>query len=449
MFMVLAGTLTWHGMARAQTAAVPPPALAACQPATPPDIPVRWRAATVMMPLLEGQIDVGDFVYDGTLPAMRATVYGLQSGTVDLLITGEETYRLDGPRGAPVACTSLGRKFSLPAAQWLSAQAVCTGETHLGATRVQAWKMPGNGGQTVWHWFGGANRLPVRSMFVSRTAGMPVIGDYAMTYFVNFAAVAQTGLAPLRDFCRANAKPGPLDQANPAARDLMAVRNEKLDAEREAQIRTIVPGVTAGACSRMTPVQWPEQFVASAVITPNSFDDNPYAGLVYYDWKDVGAQFAILWQGVPAAFRGVVALKKGVGFQPGRNAAGQFRCPAIYPGMVRPDWAKVAACQCKGVIEGNPALSPHAVTQIFSCPIKAQPGRIMWNMYSSEGRPLVFAEASARGVGAMLADYHEWRPGHKVPASDFALPAECRPDDTPPPGSDSSNVSCSECHTTR
>jgi hypothetical protein len=48
----------------------------------------------------------------------------------------------------------------------------------------------------------------------------------------------------------------------------------------------------------------------------------------------------------------------------------------------------------------------------------------------------------------MLADYYEWRPGHKVPASDFVLPKECTPGNIPA-DSDVSNPSCSDCHTTR
>src|SRR5687767_126435 len=86
------------------------PGLAACTAARP-ELPARWRAVALMMPFHEGQLDVGEFVYDGSLPAMRATVYGLESGAVDLLITGGDTYRLTGPHGSPTGCTSLGRRW--------------------------------------------------------------------------------------------------------------------------------------------------------------------------------------------------------------------------------------------------------------------------------------------------------------------------------------------------
>src|SRR5271156_6225165 len=68
------------------------PMLAACRPAAPPELPPRWRAVSLMMPFLDGQLDVGEFIYDSALPALRATVYGLQSGAVALLITENDTY---------------------------------------------------------------------------------------------------------------------------------------------------------------------------------------------------------------------------------------------------------------------------------------------------------------------------------------------------------------------
>jgi hypothetical protein len=36
-----------------------------------------------MAPFEDGQLDVGEFVYDAALPAMRATVSGVESGTID------------------------------------------------------------------------------------------------------------------------------------------------------------------------------------------------------------------------------------------------------------------------------------------------------------------------------------------------------------------------------
>ncbi len=97
--------------------------MGACSVTTPTELPTRWHAVGLMKPFLQGQIDVGEFVYDGTLPAMRATIYGLESGAADLLITETDTYHLVGTHGAPTPCTSLGRKLRWPTKRWLSEKA--------------------------------------------------------------------------------------------------------------------------------------------------------------------------------------------------------------------------------------------------------------------------------------------------------------------------------------
>ncbi len=437
------------GPGQTQVAITPPPAFSACAPGAAPPLPKSWRAVGLMMPFLDGQLDVGEFEYDGALPAARATVYGLESGTADLLITKEGSYLLSGPSGAPTGCMALGRKFALPPASWIPEHSACVGQTHLGTVQVQWWKSPGRDGHATWHWLRADNGLPWRSMFVSRAADPAIVGDYAMTYFPLFQPSPQTNLSALRDLCARSATPAVSAAAfAQTARDLMEIRNPAAEVERPQRIAQLVPGLSGQSCSAMTPVRWPERFVATAVITPISFSDDPYSALIYYDWPDAESQFAILWQGLSPAFRGVVALRKGIGYQPGRASTGAFHCPAIYPGMVRPDWASTARCRCKGVLDHQAALGPDEAIQIFACPIREQGKRVMWNWYTSKGRPLLFAEAAARGVGAMLADYHEWLPGHEVPRTDFALPKECAPDNIPP-GSDAGNPSCSDCHTTR
>src|SRR5581483_2629633 len=240
-------------------------------------------------------------------------------------------------------------RFEPPAAQWLTQQARCTGETRVGSVPVQWWKTPGTDGQATWHWLRADTAMPWRSMFVSRAADPAVVADYAMTYFPVFAPVAETNLPALVNFCKARAKPAGVPAFAQTVRDLMPLSNVD-HAERAARLAALVPGLSHNACAKMTPVRWPDHFVATAVITPISFSDDPYSGLIYYDWPDAASQFAILWQGISPSFRGVVALRKGIGYQPG-NAAGNFLCPAIYPGMVRPDWASAAQCQCKGVVE--------------------------------------------------------------------------------------------------
>ena len=352
---------------------------------------------------------------------------------------------------APTGCTSVGRKFSPPSDRWLSTQAACVGEAHLSATDVQWWKTPGLDYQATWHWFKTATRLPWRSIFVTPSPDPAVIGDYAMTYFPTFTAVPQTNLSRLRDFCVAEIKRrgAPAPTSGATARALMANPDKAAEAERPERIKALVPGLSHQACSRMTPVRWPEQFVMTGIITPVSFADNPYLSLIYYDWAEAATQFTIMWQGIPPIYKGLIALKKGIGYAPGRLPSGAFSCQALYPGIVKPDWMSAGACRCKGVLDHNAALNPNDVTQILACPLKWQPNRVDWTWYTTEDHPVVFMEAGARQVGAMLADYHAWLPGQKVPAADFSLPKECAPPASLPADSHTDSPKCSDCHTVR
>ena len=164
VLVALAGAAFWHTTVVAQVSL---PMLSTCTPASPPVLPLRWRAVGLMLPFTEGQLDIGEFVYEGTLPAMRATLYGLESGAVDLLITDTDTYLISGRYDFPTSCISLGRKFSPPSAQWLSEQAVCAGEAPIGMTPVQWWKTPAPYSLANWHLFKTDTRLPWRSTFVT------------------------------------------------------------------------------------------------------------------------------------------------------------------------------------------------------------------------------------------------------------------------------------------
>jgi hypothetical protein len=70
--MAFALTMLWHAPAAADWTATLP-LFDACSPSSAPELPARWRAVALMMPFLQGQIDVGEFVYDRDVPAMRST----------------------------------------------------------------------------------------------------------------------------------------------------------------------------------------------------------------------------------------------------------------------------------------------------------------------------------------------------------------------------------------
>lgn len=150
--IVVLAILGWCAPAAAEWSAALP-VFSACKPSTPPELPARWRAVGLMMPLLDGEIDVGEFVYDSTLPAMRASVYGLKSGAVDLLITKDDTYLIDGPHNSPRRCISLGRKLRPPEPQWLGRDARCVGEAPLADSQILSCPIKLQGRRVMWNWY--------------------------------------------------------------------------------------------------------------------------------------------------------------------------------------------------------------------------------------------------------------------------------------------------------
>jgi hypothetical protein len=407
------------------------------------------------MPFEQGQLDVGEFVYDGTLSAMRATVYGLESGAVDLLITQQDTYVIHGPHHAPTGCTSLGPKLRPPSAQWLATDAVCLGQSPLATHAVQWWKKTGF--DAARYWVSTETRLPWRSLFLTRTFDPAIIGDYAMTYFPAFTPLPETNLTALRDLCLSTAQPSQAKglSETPTARELMALGNKAAEDERNERISKLIPGLSHRACAKMTPSQWPDRYVTTATVTPIQLGEYPYSTLIYYDWSETKTQLILPFYGYPPVLQGILSLKYRVGYRQRYSADRKPGvCAAVLPGIVRPDWMATASCQCKGVIERGSSLSPDDESQILECPIKMQGQRIMWSWYTTQGRPIMFVEAQPEGTGVMLADYHDWIPGHTGLPADFALPKECVPLDalaTETTGSTApslANASCSDCHTT-
>ena len=403
------------------------------------------------MPFEQGQLDVGEFVYDAALSAMRATVYGLESGAVDLLITEHDTYVIQGPHDAPTSCTSLGPRLRPPSAQWLAKDSECLGQSPVAKHAMQWWKK--SGFDAARYWVSTDTRLPWRSLFLTRTFDPSIIGDYAITYFSAFTPLPDTNLAALSDLCAKTAKPeeGKDVPATPTARNLMALGNKAAETEREQRISQLIPGLSHKACTRMSPPRWPDSYVTTATMTPIQLDEYPYSTLIYYNWSEAHTQLILPFYGYPPVLQGILSLKDRVGYRlhysherkPGA-------CAAVLPGIVRPDWMSTASCQCKAVIDPGSPLGTNTTSQILECPIKMQSPRIMWSWYTTQDQGIMFVEAKPEGTGVMLADYHDWVPGQSGLPGNFDLPKECVPHDVssgPAPRS-IANVSCSDCHTT-
>jgi hypothetical protein len=456
MFVVLAATGSPDVATAEQTTALP--ILSPCKQTAVPELPARWRAVGLMMPFVRQQLDVGEFVYDGSLPAMRATLYGLESGAVDLLITDKETYQLSGPHDSPDACIALGQKYTAPTARWLSGNAVCDGEAPLSTTPVQWWKTSAADGRTRWQWYKTDTRLPWRTMFPSRSTDPAVFGDYGITYFPTFGPLAETKLAQLRDLCASKAqKATGATAAAGTARELMTIGTDITEPERAERIQALVPGLSRQACSSVNTPRWPDQFVMTGILSPIPFKWTPLPSMIYYDWERAGTLYAWMHEArsLPPVLELVSVLTKGVGYSVERAPNRAFVCAAKSPGVVRPDWMSVAGCECKGVIDRNADLGPNEVSQIRACPIKGQGLRGIWSWYTATGRPILFAEPGAIGSGINIADYFAWRPGEKMPQGTFELPQLCtRATEAglPPVGyglPSAMTASCVDCHTTR
>jgi hypothetical protein len=455
-FAVLAAAGSQNAAAAGQNTELP--IFSPCKQTTAPVLPVRWRAVGLLMPFTRQQLDVGEFIYDGALAAMRATLYGLESGAVDLLITDKETYQLSGPYDSPNACIAVGRKYAPPTARWLAGEAVCDGEAPLSITQVQWWKTSAADGRTKWQWYKTDTRLPWRMAFPSRSEDPAVIGDYGMTYFPTFSPLAETNLARLRDFCASKSQKttGAAAAAN-TARELMAIGSDLGESERAKRIQTLIPGLSRKACSSVSTPRWPQQFVMTGILSPIPFKWTPLPSMIYYDWETAGTLFAWMHEArsKPPVLELVSVLTKGIGYSIERLPNGAFACAAKSPGAVRPDWMSVAGCECKAVIDRNPDIGPDEVSQIRACPVKGQGLRVNWSWYTAEGRPILFAEPAAIGSGLNIADYLGWRPGEKMPQDAFELPQLCTraaEAGLPPVGHglpSAMTASCSDCHTTR
>lgn len=425
---------------------IPMPLFSACTKADAPVLPARWHAVSLMVPFSRQQLSVAELTYDSTLPAMRATIYGLERGTVDLLMTETETFELSGPRESPDGCTALGHKFQLPSNHWLSNDAVCIGETPLGKFPMQWWKTAAADGRNKWHLYKTDSRLPYRMILPAPSDDLPVIGEFAISYFPTFAPVDATNLASLRSLCQSSAKKPTADQA--AAKTARELIEQHKQADNAGRISELVPGLSRKACAAVTPPRWPNQFFTTATISPINFRWSPYPSVVYYDWEGPATQVAVMHQtnASPPVPELISILQRDRGYSLERLPNGRAVCMASNPGLVRPDWMTAAGCECKGVIDRNPEFDADEVSQILACPVKEKPNRVNWAWYTTQGRPILFMEPAAYGNGVNIADYHLWLPGQKMPPIDFRLPDEC----AHPVGTGvtaSAMSSCSDCHT--
>jgi hypothetical protein len=396
--------------------------------ASPPVLPPRWHAVALMAPFEDGQLDVGEFVYDAALPAMRATVSGVESGTIDLLITSEDTYRLTGPRQSPTACVSSGALFNPPSRQWLSAQAQCAGKAPVMSGLMEWWTMPSENSAATWVWYTASTRLPWRTSRITPSADPAVIGSYAMTNFTSFEALPRTDLAVLRDFCRAGvAAPAHASPSTTSVRALMEAQSGDAG-DGPVSAARLVAGLDRQACASVKPPRWPSRFEMTAIMIPTNFQRGPYPAEIFYDWNGANAQLTRLHDPANPSSKAVLdgLLKGAAGYHVVRDESGVAACERAYPGIIRPDWMTNDQCRCRAVVKNNPALDRNDAIQILSCPVK--PSGVFWAWYGATGRPITFRSTAVIPSGLTLADYFHFTSKSAFPSEVLDLPAECNKD---------------------
>jgi len=411
----------------AQGLTLPFPAFAACASDSQPLLPRRWRAVALMAPFENRQLDIGEFAYDADLPAMRATVHGLDSGSIDLLITDDTTYQLTGPREAPTGCAALGRVFRPPPRQWLSEGARCAGKAPILSTPLEWWTMPEKNSSATWYWYRTGTRLPWR---VSRTtpSGDPaVIGGYAMANFTTFERLPHSELRALRDFCRAQtgrSAPHAVKRIT-NVRALMARHGNDSGAENSKVIARLIPELDRQACTRTRPVRWPRRFASSAAMITAGFGAGPFPTEIFYDWQGAKAQLARLHIPDNPSSKATldVILNSRAGYHILRDESGAATCRQSYPAVIRPDWMKNDHCQCRGIIKRSARFDRNTAISIFSCPVRSG---AFWAWYGADGRPIMFRSTAVRSSGLALADYYHWAPGADIADGALDLPRECK-----------------------
>jgi hypothetical protein len=401
-------------------AAAPLPQMAQCRTPSHPLLPERWHATFLMAPSTRTQLVLADIVEDNTLPAMRARLYGVKTGSADLLVAGNETYLLSGEE-----CRRLGDTGwrTLPR-DWVGGGAQCVGAAPVAETPVDWWKVPTSPTPlTNWIWFRHADGTPWRTMFVGSYDRLAPLGLYAFSYQVRFEALNATQLA--EDVARCIAAPAepradPRRQLNDVIEGMA-----RASSRADAAIKLLMPELTADCTGTGLP-RWPDRFALTTFMTPIDVRYTPFPTEVLYQWDRPVQRTRMVYPPKDRQRTEDALLIGPRGYGVSRYRGGRTMCEGPQPGTVRPDWMAVGSCTCEALINGTTPLTPYGSTQIVSCPVGP---RLFWTWYTLAGRPVVFMETSAgdeRGALLTLSDYFAFAPDAAAPDAAFAKPAECR-----------------------
>jgi hypothetical protein len=464
------------------------PAMAACLKTASQPLPERWQATTLMSPYLytgqpndftdlssRAELQVGRLVYDGANRLMRATRYGAKrGGVVDLLVSDRATWVLSGSYQNPQCVARLATPYKVPSRTWQDPKylPVCVGSHATAPTidtgpKVDWWKQqspitePGALGQAAdWYWFD-QNGYPTRTMFWAKHDGLPaVLGDYAYTNFYQFGPGNDIDLQKIRASCEGAQLPV-WNEEN------VAELQSKTQNQQDNPAYTLIPGLSYQACAGLDakPPTWPVEMYMSSFSTAAKYSSPVLATSVYYK-PNVPMLRTRLHRmdkdGRPYWSDALLIGQSSYGVDTSASPPYQQRDCASgphtsLPGSPHQNWGAVGSCQCMGVIQDNPVLSPGRNTEIIGCPlplIATKPGQQngntmfwMWYTITNPMRPVVFLQSKPDvtvGTGLSLADYTHWGP-KSVPDGIFTTPAagSCP---SPPPTAPMAPGPCTGCH---
>jgi hypothetical protein len=401
------------------------PAMGPCTDSTHPLLPKRWHGTYLMAPFTRAQLTLGDFVYDGSLPAMRVRLYGLRQGAADLLIKGARTYLLSSGAGPSAECLDLGDTGLRPLpSDLLAANARCEGSAPVHGTPVIWWKTPSTPRPSAnWIWYKTADRSPFRFMFTQPAMEYGVLGLYTFSYQVSFETLSDSSLPALAAKCGPGSRRAEI--SGRAALGRVIADMEAASSRHDAEISRLMPDL--GACPNMRAPVWPEKASITALMTASDFESRPAPAEVLYDWDRQSLRTRMFFPGNSELASEDALLAGNNGYGVVRLAKGHPICTAGLPGPPRPDWPESGGCSCEAAIKGKTALTPIGPARIMVCPMTAP--RVVWSWFSFDDRPIVFMETSAPGddPSAVLAvaDYYDWKPGYLPAYANFEAPAQC------------------------
>jgi hypothetical protein len=439
--------------AQQQGTPLPLPSMESCQRALHPKLPLRWRGVFLMAPFNKSQLVLSDIVYDGSIPAMQVRLYGVRSGSANLLVLGNQTYVLPAD-GSKDQCQELGDTGWKPLPRdWLAVGAQCVGAAPISETLVHWWKTPTEPSALAdWVWFKSTDQSPFRLLFQKPSEWLSIISSYALSYQVSFETLSQSDLAAVGASCQ-NAKRDTQQSGRKALRSLLDAM-DRSRSRASAEIKRLMPELDAD-CSMLPSPAWPESLAMTMFLTPLNFHANPFPTEVRYDWTSRSQRTRMFWPtGSPVLVEDVLMLGAH-GYSVTRKQTGAVQCIAALPGTPRPGWISEAPCACEAVINGTTPLTPYGPVQILRCP--ATEPRIFWTWYTFEGRPMMFMVTPSSGneptALITLADYYAWLPGYLSEKSVFTRPTQCPAPALAPQAKSRhprapSNEPCRRCHLT-